>query len=41
MGLVNSLVATKATMIGVGLGLALGGGLVLAARGAQAMEARQ
>ena len=41
MGLLNGVVALKATAAGLALGLAIGGGLALAAHGAMAMENRR
>ena len=41
MGLVNTAVAAKATFTGLAIGLAIGGGLALAAHGAIAMRERK
>ena len=41
MGLLNGVVALKATTAGLAVGLAIGGGLALAAHGAMAREERR
>ena len=40
MGLISSAVATKATLTGLALGLAIGGGLAIVTHGALALEKR-
>ncbi len=40
MGLINSAVATSATVTGLGIGLAIGGGLAVVTHGLLALEKR-